>query len=244
MPLLRAAKFFGVVFLSRCLRAMTGRRAVNPGMAMARMQFAFRTAKFTAVLGAGLVLVGCQSIREAMGLGKNSPDEFTVIAGSPLVIPPEFKLLPPQPGIPARNALDPAQRAFAALFPRSAGVRTARLGNSYSEGELLLLRQAKALNADPNTGPVIGSIVGRGELGPRLAQDIPQRGAIASPPTVNPANAVNAVKAAPAPPDSGNRGEPAKAAPAATPPDRREAAAKAPSSNPSESLLLRRSIER
>jgi len=211
---------------------------------MARMKFAFRTAKLMAVLGAGLVLVGCQSIREAMGLGKNSPDEFAVIAGSPLVIPPDFKLLPPRPGSPARNALEPAQRAFAALFPRSAGVQAARLGNSYSEGELLLLRQAKALNADPNTRPIIGSIVGRVELGPRLAQDVPQRGAIASPPTANPVNAVNTVKTAPAPSDSGNRGEPAKAAPAATPPDRKEAAARAAASNPSESLLLRRSIER
>ena len=45
-------------------------------------------------------LTGCQSLRDAAGLGKQSPDEFAVTTKAPLVIPPDFNLRPPRAGAP------------------------------------------------------------------------------------------------------------------------------------------------
>lgn len=47
---------------------------------------------------AGLLLSACSTSKETFGLGKQSPDEFQVIARAPLTLPPNFQLRPPQPG--------------------------------------------------------------------------------------------------------------------------------------------------
>ena len=49
-----------------------------------------------ALLGLGLALIGCQSIRQATGAAKLPPDEFTVLSKPPLVIPPGKALPPPE----------------------------------------------------------------------------------------------------------------------------------------------------
>ena len=43
-------------------------------------------------------LMGCQSLRDAAGLQKKSPDEFAVTTKAPLVIPPDFNLRLPALG--------------------------------------------------------------------------------------------------------------------------------------------------
>ncbi|HEY0265525.1 MAG TPA: DUF3035 domain-containing protein [Rhizomicrobium sp.] len=106
-----------------------------------------------AVLMLGLcasALAGCDSLRNAAGLTKKSPDEFAVTTKAPLVIPPDFSLRPPTPGAPPTNQLDPGNNAQQALFNTSdpqtvaAGMR----GN-YTPGEKMLLANAKVQNADP-----------------------------------------------------------------------------------------------
>jgi len=95
-------------------------------------------------------LMGCQSLRDAAGLQKKSPDEFAVTTKAPLVIPPDFNLRPPMPGAPPANTLDPSSNAEAALFANTdpqtvaAGMR----GN-YTPGEKMLLANAKVERADP-----------------------------------------------------------------------------------------------
>ena len=37
----------------------------------------------------------CSKVRESAGVGRKSPDEFQVIENPPLVIPPDFSLVPP-----------------------------------------------------------------------------------------------------------------------------------------------------
>lgn len=93
---------------------------------------------------------GCDSTREALGLNKKSPDEFAVVTRAPLVLPPEFGLRPPQPGVPRPQEVQARDRAQAALgggLTQAAGGPTS---SPRSAGEAALLQQARATNADPD----------------------------------------------------------------------------------------------
>ena len=96
-------------------------------------------------------LSGCDSLRNAAGLVKKSPDEFAVTTKAPLVIPPDFNLRPPTPGAPPSNARDPSTNAELALFANAdpQAVANGMTGN-YTPGEKMLLANAKAQNSDPS----------------------------------------------------------------------------------------------
>lgn len=75
------------------------------------------------ILAAGLIstLSACGS----SGLfNRDRPDEFAVSRQAPLVIPPDFALVPPAPGTPAAASVDSSRAAMEAMFggpaPRSA----------------------------------------------------------------------------------------------------------------------------
>ena len=56
-------------------------------------------------------------------LSRQRPDEFAVQRQAPLVVPPDFELVPPEPGAPRPTEGTAAQQALDALFgpaPRSA----------------------------------------------------------------------------------------------------------------------------
>lgn len=76
------------------------------------------------ILAAGLV-----SMLSACGGGgglfnRDRPDEFAVSRQAPLVIPPDFALVPPAPGTPGASSVDSGRAAMEAMFggpaPRSA----------------------------------------------------------------------------------------------------------------------------
>ena len=96
-------------------------------------------------------LAGCDSLRQAAGLTKKSPDEFAVTTKAPLVIPPDFNLRPPNPGAPPTNQLDPSSNAQTALFNAASDPQTVAAGmrGNYTPGEKMLLANAKAESADP-----------------------------------------------------------------------------------------------
>ena len=76
------------------------------------------------VTASALLLAGCGG----GGLfNRSRPDEFAVQRQAPLVIPPDFALVPPAPGAPRPTDTSTAQQAQSALFgapqPRS-GVET------------------------------------------------------------------------------------------------------------------------
>jgi len=97
-----------------------------------------------------VALAGCQSLRDAAGLAKKSPDEFAVTTKAPLVIPPDFNLRPPMPGAPPANTLDPSSNAEAALFSNTDPQTVANgMRGNYTPGEKLLLANAKVQNSDP-----------------------------------------------------------------------------------------------
>lgn len=71
-----------------------------------------------ALLALGLVplVSGCSSVKQQLGIGRNSPDEFAVVKRAPLSLPPEYNLLPPDPNKPHTEVVSdrrPAQAAEA-----------------------------------------------------------------------------------------------------------------------------------
>ncbi|WOF73050.1 DUF3035 domain-containing protein [Parvibaculaceae bacterium PLY_AMNH_Bact1] len=86
------------------------------------------------------------SLSDSLGYGKEAPDEFAIVTKAPLVIPPDYSLRPPRPGAPSPRETAPGSLAQAALLGSASGSQTT---NGPSAGELALLSNAGALNADP-----------------------------------------------------------------------------------------------
>ena len=96
-----------------------------------------------------LVIAGAMSLAACASHGvsnRDRPDEFAVQRQAPLVVPPDFALVPPQPGAPRPAEGTAAQQALQALFggpaPRSA-VETSALN--------------RAGSADPGIRSAVGS---------------------------------------------------------------------------------------
>ncbi|MCH8999757.1 MAG: DUF3035 domain-containing protein [Proteobacteria bacterium] len=100
-----------------------------------------------------LALSACQGVREQLGLTKQSPDEFRVIARAPLSLPPDFILRPPEPGIPRPQEGTAAQQARNAVFrleqPKTQPLTEQVKTDGRTLGELSLLKAAGADKADP-----------------------------------------------------------------------------------------------
>ncbi|WP_066483548.1 MULTISPECIES: DUF3035 domain-containing protein [unclassified Sphingomonas] len=123
-----------------------------------------------ALLSGGLILSlgACGS----SGLNRERPDEFAVARQAPLVIPPDYSLVPPQPGVARPQDNSPASQALDALFggeaPRSeteraalreAGADTADAGVRSAVGDPSTL----VLNKGPTTRDIIAAPEGDGQ---------------------------------------------------------------------------------
>jgi len=121
-----------------------------------------------------LMLAGCHSGPKGgvFASRKGVPDEFAVGRAAPLVVPPDFALVPPQPGQPRPQDADSSTQALNALF---GGQRPA------SAGETALLQQAGAA-PQPGIRSAAGSpetnVVNKGQG----TQEI-----LKAPPSTNPA---------------------------------------------------------
>ena len=109
-----------------------------------------RLAGVAAIGVCALSLTGCDSLRAAAGITKQPPDEFAVVTKAPLIIPPDFNLHPPSPGAAPLNQTDPTGAAQAALFNNNdPAAVAARLPGNFTNGERMLLANAKVQSADP-----------------------------------------------------------------------------------------------
>jgi hypothetical protein len=119
--------------------------------------------KRTAYLGTTLALLvmglsGCSDTRKALGIDKAPPDEFTVVSGSPLTMPPDFNLRPPRSPSdkpPSETAAQAGrQTVFRAADAKTpAAVASAKVGTNgvpLSAGEQALIAKAGAGGADPS----------------------------------------------------------------------------------------------
>lgn len=77
--------------------------------------------RYSLVLASAALVAGCAHGRVG---NRSRPDEFAVQRQAPLAVPPDFALVPPQPGAPRPAEGTAAQQALDALFggpaPRSA----------------------------------------------------------------------------------------------------------------------------
>jgi len=84
------------------------------------------TARYTFLFAGASLLAACGS---GGIMGRDRPDEFAVQRQAPLVVPPDFALVPPQPGAPRPADGTASQQALDALFggpaPRSAAETSA-----------------------------------------------------------------------------------------------------------------------
>jgi hypothetical protein len=71
----------------------------------------------TALLIGSFGLGGCSAIGDTLGSSKYPPDEFLVVAKTPLIIPPDYNLRPPGISDPLPREVDTSELAMRALFP-------------------------------------------------------------------------------------------------------------------------------
>lgn len=96
-----------------------------------------------------LTLAGCAAkTPKGVFAGRSGPDEFVVGRAQPLVVPPDYTLVPPRPGQPRPQEADSSTQALSALFGGS---------KPASAGEQVLLQQA---GAAPAPAPGIRSEAG------------------------------------------------------------------------------------
>ena len=107
---------------------------------------------------AGCALSACEQAKQAIGLGKNPPDEFQVVAQAPLSMPQDFNLPTPTPGAPRPQEGSPELNAQNALLANTAsgGTAPAATDTTQSSGEQALLQTAGATTTpDPNIRNVV-----------------------------------------------------------------------------------------
>jgi hypothetical protein len=107
-----------------------------------------------------LSLSGCGGgVRQALGMTKQSPDEFQVVSHAPLTLPPDYSLRAPDPGAPRPQEGTAAQQGLTAVVANNSAAGTtptlgapsdAGSGDPQSSGEVALLQSAGAANINPN----------------------------------------------------------------------------------------------
>lgn len=98
---------------------------------------------FLAALALVSLVAGCTGVKQSMGAAKQAPDETSVTARAPLVVPATFTLKAPQPGAPRPQDSDAAVQAQRVL----GGAPKTTVA---TQGELALLSASGAAAADPN----------------------------------------------------------------------------------------------
>jgi|JI10StandDraft_1071094.scaffolds.fasta_scaffold101846_3 hypothetical protein len=96
---------------------------------------------------AALSVVGC---KKSTYKNSNSPDEFAISRNAPLVVPPDFSLVPPKPGAPRALGADSQTQAVEALFGPGAKPPPK------SASEQQLLDKAGATKPDPSARSTAG----------------------------------------------------------------------------------------
>lgn len=136
-----------------------------------------------AALAAGLLLAtgGCTSVKETLGLTKQSPDEFKVVSRAPLSMPPDYNLKPPTPGAPRPQEGTPRDQAAASVFQYSTTgglppdaippIGEGEADTAQSSGESALLQSAGASGVDPNIRQLVDTETSQDQADSRTLAD-------------------------------------------------------------------------
>ena len=109
-------------------------------------------ARWLMLLCSPLVAASCSSntVKDTLGLNKRAPDEFQVVRRAPLIVPPDLRLRPPQPGSEGPQIGTPSAGAYTALTGQAVPPTTQT--SSLAQQDLLAATPGPA---DPNIRQVI-----------------------------------------------------------------------------------------
>lgn len=100
-----------------------------------------------------LALGACDTLRDELGMNKQSPDEFRVVSRAPLSLPPDYNtLVTPNPGQPRPQEGTPTDQARTAVFGTQPQGQPL---TAESTGEAALLSAAGAQHADPQIRQIV-----------------------------------------------------------------------------------------
>lgn len=126
-----------------------------------------RTQSLAVLCALSLSLAACGgggggSLKDTLGYGKSAPDEFDIITKAPLVMPPDFSLRPPQPGVarPQEQAFEPslvAQRTLTGASVDEQSMADAAAADNVSPGEEALLQKTGGADANPQIRKVVNN---------------------------------------------------------------------------------------
>ncbi len=102
-------------------------------------------------LGAAALLSGCGG---GSGLNRAKPDEYAVARQAPLVIPPDYALVPPRPGAPRPQDNNPSALALEALFGGSAQRSVGEQGVVNQAGGDTIAPGIRSEAGDPETSVI------------------------------------------------------------------------------------------
>lgn len=107
-------------------------------------------------LGLLMTLGACSDVRDSLGLGRSTPDEFAVVDRPPLALPPDFSLRPPEPGAPRPQDVNTTQRASDILFAAdNPGAAKPAAPAAATDIEKAVLALAGADKANPDIRTII-----------------------------------------------------------------------------------------
>ena len=107
-------------------------------------------------LALAATLSACEGgIGDALGLGKNAPDEFAVVRNAPLTLPPDFTLRPPRPGEARPDEESVREQARVALFNEAGALAIDESTAAATRGEAAFIERAGAADVDPNIRHVV-----------------------------------------------------------------------------------------
>lgn len=103
-----------------------------------------------------ILIAGLVSTLSACGgssglFNRDRPDEFAVSRQAPLVIPPDFALVPPAPGTPAAASVDSGRAAMEAMFGGPAARSATESATLSSAGSANAAAGIRSSVGDPGT---------------------------------------------------------------------------------------------
>lgn len=106
------------------------------------------------LIATGVALVGSLSACGKNGYDRARPDEFAVARQAPLVIPPDFALVPPRPGAPRPQDTSPSAQALDALFGGSQARSASENATLDAAGRTTAETGARSTAGSPTTNVV------------------------------------------------------------------------------------------
>jgi len=100
------------------------------------------------LIAVGVALAGCEKTRNILGMTRNVPDEFAVVARAPLSMPPDYGLRPPEPGKARPQEFVPREAARKILLENAGAKPFPASKGKFTAGESAILSRAGALNSN------------------------------------------------------------------------------------------------